>query len=165
MVQSAVASVRERLITSLHEASPVASDPLLRVKQTHTAAPTMSTNLPAIPFGQYAVDLSDAISRRDGQTAAAILNLQDQAAAQRIYQGLPYATVRGISDNPHLQEIKQVLTSSQLDVSGISAWSTVASKHIKAIVHFVPAGNMTGDQAASQGNYQKAFEAQLELSK
>ncbi|KAK9893328.1 hypothetical protein P389DRAFT_22429 [Cystobasidium minutum MCA 4210] len=125
----------------------------------------MSTGLPPIPLQQYAVDLSGAVARQDGGIAAAILNLQDRVAVERIYQGLPYATSRSFTDSPHLQEIKRIFVSSQLDGSGQTAWSLIASKHIAAVVHLAQAPPSADVSAAGQQHYQKAFDAQLDLSK
>lgn len=123
-------------------------------------------SLPPIPLQQYAVDLSSAVSRQDGGIAAAILNLQDRVAVERIYQGLPYATSRSFNDAPHLQDLKRTFVTSQLDASGLAAWSLIASKHIGAVVHLAQAPPTTTEiTAASQQHYQKAFDAQLELSK
>lgn len=125
----------------------------------------MSSVLPPIPVQQYAADLSEAVSRQDGGTAAAILNLQDRVAIERIYQGLPYATSRSLSDTPHLQELKRTFISSQLDESGQTAWSLIASKHVSAVVHLAQASPNLQLNASGQQHYQSAFDAQLDLSK
>jgi hypothetical protein len=123
----------------------------------------MSYDAGAISVQQYAVDLSASVARQDGGSAAAILSLHDRLAVQRIYRGLPYSTARSISDNPHLQEFRHIFLSSQLDPAGQTAWSTVASKHIAAVVHLAQISDT--DDENNQALNQAAFEAQLDLAK
>lgn len=123
----------------------------------------MSSDVAPITVQQYAVDLSSAVSRQDGGTAAAILSLHDRLAIERIYRGLPYSTARSIGDNPHLQEFRQIFVSSQLDFAGQSAWSSIASKHIASIAHLAQVSSTT--EQDNQRHNLAAFEAHLDLAK
>jgi hypothetical protein len=134
------------------------------ISKPESTALHMSTDVPPINFQQYAVDLSAAVSRQDGASAASILSLQDRLAIQRIYQGLPYSTARSPPENPHLQELKRIFATSQLDHAGQSAWSSVASKHIATIVHLAHDSDPHSAQLGDQ-HQQLAFQSQLDLAK
>jgi hypothetical protein len=127
----------------------------------------MSADAPAIAFQQYAYDLSAAVARQDGSTVAAILNLRDQLAIRRIYEGLPYSTTRAPQDAPHHQELKQIFRSTQLDLAGQAAWSNIASKHLAAVVHLSRAALQLEGITSQDGREcsQRAFEAQHDLVK
>lgn len=123
----------------------------------------MSYDVGAIPVQQYGADLSAAVARQDGPSAASILSLHDRLAVQRIYRGLPYSTARSIVDDPHLQEFRHIFVASQLDPAGQTAWSTIASKHIAAVVQLAQISQAIDQD--NQSHNQAAFEAQLGLAK
>lgn len=118
----------------------------------------MSGHVVAITLQQFAFDLSAAVARQDGSTAASILDLQDNLAVQRLYAGLPYLAARAQQDTPYISEFKQAFRNSQADASTQTAWSTVASKHILAVIYL-------SEQSNTPATSVKAFEAQLDLTK